>query len=173
MSQAKKPNSFFIISFIPALAYWYLEANAPLKIALATGVALALAELLAERIFFKHVHTISKINFGLIAILGGIAFLGEDGLWFKLQPFFTGIGLGGILLVQNLRGKSLMWKTVQEFQNRPAPRIVVETMEKHMAIFMALYGVFMGAMALWRSTDEWLFFKTIGFYIAFAIFCGR
>ena len=170
MAKTKKSNSFFLISFIPALAYWYLEANASLQVALIAGIGLALAELLLEWALFRHIHTISKINFILIAVLGGVALLGRDGVWFKLQPFFTGVGLGGILLVQNFRGKSIMWGMAHEFQRRPPPRPLLETMEKHLAIFLSAYGFFMGYMAIWRSTDEWLFFKTFGFYLAFGLF---
>lgn len=170
MPQVKKQNRFFLISFIPALAYWYLEANFSLQVALTGGVSLAFLELLLERILFQHIHTISKINFMLIVILGGIAFWGGDGIWFKLQPFFTGMGLGSILFIQNFRGKSIMWKTVCEFQDRPPPYALIETMEKHIAIFTIIYGIFMGALAIWRSTEEWVFFKTAGFYIAFLLF---
>ena len=132
---------------------------------------MALLEILLERILFRHIHTISKINFILIVILGGVAFLGEEGIWFKLQPFFTGVGLGGILWVQNFRGKSIMWKMLEEFPNKvPPPRPLVEMMERHMSIFMLFYGIFMGAVAIWCSTKEWLFLKTIGFYIAFFLF---
>ncbi len=86
---------FFFLSFLPAIAYWYLESNYDLQTALIGGLVLATVEILLEKIFTKHVHAISKFNFYLVVVLGGIAFIGQEGIWFKLQPFFTGVLMGG------------------------------------------------------------------------------
>ena len=170
MSETKKFRLFPLISFIPALAYWYLEANASLKIALVGGMGLAFFECLLEKILFKHIHTISKINFILIAFFGGISLVGEDGFWFKLQPCLTGMGLGGFLFVQNKRGKSILWEAACEIHGSSLKRDLIEQIERHLALFMSCYGLFMGAVSIWFSTDLWLFFKTIGFYLAFFLF---
>ena len=170
MGQIKTSKRFFFISFFPALAYWYLEANFSLRVALVGGIGLACLEVLLEKILFRRIHIISQINFILLVTLGGVAFWGEDGIWFKLGPCFTGAGFGGLLFIQNMRGKSIMWKMAQEFQNRLAPRFLVETMEKHISLFMVLYGIFMGGVAILCSTDEWVFFRTAGFYLTFLIF---
>ena len=171
MAKNKKSKGIFLISFVPALGYWYLEANYSLQTALIGGVSLAAIEILLEKALFKRVHSISKINCALIIVLGGIAFWGKDGIWFKLQPFFTGVGLGSILLIQNLRGKSIMWNMMQEVQTRQMPlRLLLEPLERDMGIFTVIYGVFMGGVAVWRSSDEWLFFKTAGLYIAYLLF---
>lgn len=166
-----KQNKFFLISFIPALAYWYLEANYSLKVALLGGVALALIELALEYILFKHTHLISRINFGLILILGGISFLGEDGIWFKLQPMMTGVGMGLFLMWSSLSGRSIMFTMMSEIGNTP-PKSIVQKLELHMGIFMFLYGCFMAYVALNLSTDQWVFWKTGGFYIVTLVFMG-
>lgn len=170
MSKSHLSNKFFLISFIPALAYWYLEVNYSLKIALIGGIALAILELALEFLLFKHTHLISRINFFLILILGGFSFLGEDGIWFKLQPAFTGIGLGTFLIVQKFRGKSLMLQMIKEMQNTPPPEFFVRQIESHMGYFLFFYGLFMGYVAFFLSTDLWLTFKTGGFYAASLIF---
>lgn len=82
----KNNKIFGLMSFLPAIAYWWLEENYPLRIALGVGLGLAVIEILIERIWLGHVHTISKFNFAIIMILGGLSLLGDDGLWFKLQP---------------------------------------------------------------------------------------
>ena len=169
MSKSKQ-NKFFLISFIPALAYWYLEANYSLRIALVGGLGLAIAELALEYILFKHTHLISRLNFGLILILGLISLAGDEGIWFKLQPMFTGFILGGFLLVRNIIGKSVMWEMVEEFNSEPPPKNILYMMEKHMSVLLIVYGSFMGIIAWKFSTDLWLFFKTIGFYIVFFVF---
>lgn len=163
-------NKFFLISFIPAVAYWYLEANYSLKVALIGGIGLAILELALEYILFKHTHKMSQINFGLIVFLGGLSLLGDEGIWFKLQPMFTGYIVGGFLLFKNVLGNSLMWEMIQEFNENPPPESLIATMEKHMSVLLICYGTFMGYVAWQMTTDQWLFFRTIGFYIVFAIF---
>lgn len=167
-----KPSSksFFLISFLPALAYWYLEENYPLDIALAGGLSLAFLEITLEKILTKHVHTLSKFNFLLILVLGGIALLAKEGIWFKLQPCFTGVIMGGYLFYKYLKNESLMYEIVETMNSTPPPKGVIIFLERNLGVFMFLYGIFMAFIAVLTKTDVWLFFKTAGFYIATFIF---
>lgn len=164
-------KNFFILSFIPATAYWYLEANYPVRVALLGGLLLAFIELSFEWFFCKKLHTLSKVNFYLILFLGGISLLGDDGIWFKLQPAFSGICIGGFLTYKWLKDESLMYEMMISLNTKnPAPEFIVKMLEKHVSIFFILYGLFMGAVAFTFSTDVWIFFKTLGFYLIFFIF---
>jgi len=172
MKSAPSKN-FFLISFLPAIAYWYLDENYPVKIALAGGLILAVIEVLIEKIFTKHVHTISKFNFFLILLLGALSFLGDDGVWFKLQPLFTGIGMSAFMFYRLKRGKGLlleMMESMPQKKNVLLPDFVFQMMEWHMAFFLLGYGIFMAVLAIYASTGMWAFFKTIGFYLAFAVY---
>lgn len=165
-------KNFFLISFLPALAYWYLEENYSLQIALMGGLLLATLEISIEKIFTKHVHNISKLNFYFILILGGIALIGQDGIWFKLQPFFTGIIMGGYLFFKSYTNSSLMLEMLNNMgQKIPNPSIVRQ-IEKDLSLFLVCYGIFMLYIALLHSTSTWTFFKTIGFYLLSFIFLG-
>ena len=146
------------------------DSRYPLKIAIAGGLILAILEISLEKIFFKHIHTLSKFNFFLLLFLGGLSLLGEDGIWFKLQPFFTGIVLGGVMIFYLMRGKGLMGEMVESMGNNQLPAPVFRKLEWHTAIFMMVYGCFMGVVAFKGTTDQWVFFKTAGFYIAFFLF---
>lgn len=159
-------SRFFLISFLPALAYWYLEENFSLETALVGGVILAILEIIIEKIFAKHVHTISKLNFFLIVILGGVSYFAREGVWFKLQPFFTGLCMSSYLLYKYKKGESLMLEFMHEM-NRPIPfdPELMKTVELHLALFLFLYGCFMAVLAFWGTTSQWAFFKTAGFYI--------
>lgn len=169
--KALSQKNFFLISFLPALAYWYLEENYPIRVAITGGLLLATLEVTFEYFYTKHVHTLSKFNFFLIAILGGISLLGEDGVWFRLQPAFTGLAIAGFMIFRLWRGEGLMWEMMQSMPNKPqVPAFFFQTMEKHMVLLFGGYGLFMGYVALKLSTDQWLFFKTLGFYIAFGVF---
>lgn len=168
--QNNHSKNFFLISFLPALAYWYLEENYSLQIALAGGMILAIAEIVIEKIFTKHIHSISKLNFFLILFLGLISFLGDEGIWFKLQPFFTGILMGLVLIVKTVRGGSFMHEMMMAMQRPMPPFELIRKIENHSGYFMLTYGLFMGYVAFKLSTEQWLFFKTLGFYIAFLVF---
>lgn len=172
MKSAPSKN-FFLISFLPAIAYWYLDENYPVKIALTGGLILAVIEILIEKIFTKHVHTISKFNFFLILFLGALSFLGDDGVWFKLQPLFTGIGMSAFMVYRLKRGKGLLFEMMESMpqkKNVQLPDFVFQMMEWHMVFFLLGYGIFMAVLALYASTGTWAFFKTIGFYLAFAVY---
>lgn len=166
----KSQKQFFLISFIPAIAYWYLEEHYNLKIALMGGMILALAEISLEKILTKHVHTISKFNFFLIFVLGTIAFIGSEGIWFKLQPFFTGILMGGYLLFKLSRGESLMLDSLKAMNGKIPNEVEFKILEKHLSFFLIIYGFFMAYIAIYQTTSTWTFYKTIGFYIASILF---
>ncbi len=171
MNNKNVSKSFFFLSFLPALAYWYLEENYPIKIAVTGGLILAVLEILLEKIFTKHVHTLSKFNFLLLLILGGMSLQGENGIWFKLQPFFTGIIMGGFLLYKLKTGEGLFLEmTTSMHPDKVPPKAMLIHLERDLSFFLIVYGCGMGALALWGTTSQWAFFKTIGFYIAFAFF---
>lgn len=166
----KSQKNFFLISFLPAIAYWYLEENYSLQIALIGGLFLAIIEILLEWFFTRHVHTISKFNFYLILILGSISLIGSEGIWFKLQPSFTGVLMGGYLLYRYLRDESMLYDMMKDLNSNTPPKELVEFMERNLSIFLIFYGVFMAMIAFRGTTDLWLFYKTIGFYIASFVF---
>ena len=128
---------FLLISFLPALVYWYLEENYPLHIALIGGIGLAVIEICFEKIYTKKVHKISLFNFLLILSLGGLSLLGDQGIWFKLQPFFTGVILGGLILILRRRGHSLWGELVDDLSmKRRPPKELLLRLEVHLAYFL-------------------------------------
>ncbi len=166
----KSSKIFFLVSFLPALAYWYLEENYPIQIAVTGGIALAIFEILFERFYTKHIHTLSKFNFFLISFLGGLSLIGNEGIWFKLQPGLTGVGIGAFLFYRLFTSEGLMNEIIQSIHKNPPPEFIIKRLEKHSATLFTFYGFFMIYVAFSLSTDQWLFFKTLGFYIAFGFF---
>lgn len=169
-------KNFFLISFLPAFLYWYLEANYPVRVAVVGGLALSLIELGTEKLFSGRLHTISKLNFYLLVFLGGLSILGEKGIWFKLSPLFTGLGMGGFFLWNWWRNKTVLLEMMIEMKGEKAlplpPHLmapVFQQTERDIGLFLIGYGFWMGALALWRTTGEWLFFKTAGFYVAMGV----
>ncbi len=164
-------KSFFLISFLPAIAYWYLDEYYPVRIAITGGLILAILEITAEKIIVKHVHTISKANFFLILFLGCLSLLGEEGIWFKLQPAITGVGVSSFMFYRIKIGKGLLVEFLESLplKSKP-PMFFVSSMERHLTYYFFVTGIFMGYIAIYESTDVWAFFKTIGNYILFAIF---
>ena len=164
-------KNFFFLSFLPAIAYWYLEENYPIRIAVLGGLALAVAEVSIEYFYTKHVHTLSKFNFFLLLFLGLLSLLGDEGIWFKLQPAFSGWAIGGYMGYRLWKGKGLMLEMMESMPKKtPLPGFILQKLEKHMVFLFVIYGSFMAIMAIKGSTDQWLFWKTIGFYIVFGAF---
>jgi intracellular septation protein len=54
--------------------------------------------------------------------------------------------------------------------SKAPPAHIIKQLEAHLAYFLMVYGIFMGALALWGTTSHWTFFKTVGFYIIFFVF---
>lgn len=169
MNKAAQKQMFWA-SFLPAIAYWYLEENYSLQIALMGGLILAIIEMSLEWVFTKHIHTLSKFNFFLILILGGIAFIAQEGIWFKLQPCFTGLLMGGYLLYRLVKKESLMVEMMKSMHAHPLPDVIIMRMERDLSVFLIVYGIFMAFIAVFTETSTWLFFKTGGFYIVTIIF---
>lgn len=164
-------NKFFLISFLPAIAYWYLEENYPIKVAVMGGVALSILEITFEKIFLKHIHKISWANFFLILLLGSISLIGDEGKWFKLQPAITGVLIGVGLIVLKLRNKSFFTEMIREMNpDQNLPSWLIGILELHTGIFFFGYGLWMFYVVFFLSTDQWLFYKTIGFYCCFGVF---
>lgn len=185
MNHQAGSKSFFLISFLPAIAYWYLEAYYPVRVAVTGGLIMAVLEIALEYFFTKHVHSISKFNFFLILVLGGLSLLDDKGIWFKLQPFFTGVVMGGYLLYKIHSGVGLFLEMMRATNpEKQLPEEMMKRLERDLAYFMIVYGIFMGFIALYGNqftketneelwklwTNRWVFFKTVGFYIAFFLF---
>lgn len=169
MNHAQKP--YFLLSFLPALAYWYLETYYTLEIALIGGIFLGVVEMLLEKKFTEHVHTLSKLNLVLIVVLGGISLIAKEGIFFKLQPTFTGVALSSFLIFKKYRNQSLMVEMLNDMKQKPPfSDEIYKTMEWHMCLFLIGFAVFMGWVALKETTSTWLFWKTGGFYIVFGAF---
>lgn len=169
MQNGQKP--YFLLSFLPALAYWYLETYYTLEVALIGGILLGVIEMLLEKKFTGHVHTLSKLNIALVVILGGISLIAKEGVFFKLQPTFTGIALASYLVFKKIKKQSLMVEMLNDMKQKPPlPDEIYKIMEWHMCLFLIGFAAFMAYVALKETTATWLFWKTGGFYIVFGGF---
>lgn len=171
IKESQNKNAFFMASFLPAIGYWVLDEYFSLTTALIGGVALSIAEITYEKWKFGHVHTLSKLNFFLIIGLGGISFIGNDGVWFKMQPALSLFALAAFMAFKLYRGKGMMLELFESMPKKNTiPDVILYRMEKHMVIFFILYGILMTVAALFMKTSIWVFFKTAGLYVAMALF---
>ena len=162
---------YFLLSFIPAVAYWLLETYTTLEIALIGGIVLGILEMILEKYFTGHVHTLSKVNLSLIVVLGVVSLVAQEGIWFRLQPTFTGVGVASFLIFKKVQGHSLMLDMLKDMgQVPPLPEETYKTLEWHMTLFLLVFAVWMAKVAVYETTATWLFWKTGGFYLAFGGF---
>lgn len=160
-------------SFLPAVAYWYLDEHYPVKIALIGGISLSILEIIFEKLYNKHVHTLSKFNFVLILLLGGISLLGDDGIWFKMQPALSFWGVSAFLIYRLKKGRGVFTEMIEGMnQQKAPPEFILRAMEVHITYLFLAYGILMAVLAVWFSTSTWVFFKTAGLYIVLAVFMG-
>ncbi|MBF0315402.1 MAG: septation protein IspZ [Oligoflexia bacterium] len=177
---SKLRENIFLTSFLPILAYWYLEANYPLRVAILGGILLALLEIAWEWYYNRKLHLVSKINFYLMVIMGGLALLENDGVWFKLSPAITLAIMGGLLGGDlYLKKRVILLEMMKElspksFANPKLPLALFEhfiaSLQRDLAILMLLYGVALGLLGIYATTAVWAFAKTIGFYIVLTLF---
>lgn len=167
-----KSNNFFLFSFLPAILYWYLETKYPVKIALVAGIALSLVEIGVEKFFHGKIHKLSKVNLVLVVVLGGFSLLGEDGLWFKLQPALSMLAVALYMAFKLNRGTGFFQEMMLELKPdgpHPPPEMM-RSMERNMTVFFFSYSVLMAILAVWFETSTWAFFKTAGFILLFVVF---
>ena len=164
-------QSFFLLSFLPALAYWVLELNFSIQVAIIGGMFIGLLEMGLEKKITGYVHTLSKLNLALILGLGGLSFLEQEGLFFKLQPTFTGLALFSFLAYKNMKKESLFLTMLKEMNKKSfLPDFIFFKLEKHLATFLLFFSLFMTWITISYETEVWLFWKTIGFYMMFTLF---
>lgn len=162
---------YFLLSFIPAVAYWLLETYFTLEVALVGGILLGILEMVLEKWFTGHVHTLSKLNIALVVVLGIISLIAKEGIWFKLQPTMTGISVASFLIYKKIQGHSLMLEMMTDLKQKvPLPPEIYKQLEWHMCLFLIGFAVFMAYIAIYESTSVWIFWKTGGFYAAFGVF---
>jgi len=171
-TKPKKSNNFFLISFLPAILYWYLESQYPVKTALIGGIALSVAEILFEKFYSGHVHQLSKFNFFLIIALGGFSLMEENGIWFKLQPSLSLWAVSVYMGLKLRNGRGFFKEMMMEMRPDAVhpPDFIMKSMERNMVIMFACYGILMGALAIWFPTSIWVFFKTAGLFVVMGIF---
>lgn len=169
--KAKKPAWLSFLSFAPAVAYLILESISTPKIAILGGIAISSTEILIEWIFFRVVQKLSWLNFILIAGLGGISLAAGNGIWFKLQPTFTGVLFFLLLWISVVRNRPFLYSLV--ILQRPelsTRKDLFMILEKSLALFLLSFGLMMAPVAIYATTAQWVFMKTIGFYVCFLIY---
>lgn len=171
--QKQSSPPYFLLSFIPALAYWLLETYTSLEIALIGGIVLGVVEMLLEKKFSGHVHTLSKLNISLVVVLGVISLIAKEGIFFKLQPTMTGIAVSGFFVWKKMKNESLIHQMLIDMktpENKMLPPHIYAMMEWHLCLFLLTFAGWMAYVAFNMPTGSWLFWKTGGFYIAFIPF---
>lgn len=161
-----------LIVIIPVVAYTILEYLYDPKTAVIGGVIIAALEILAEKIFFKHVLKIAYMNFILIAALGGVSVFQDNEVWFKLFPAITSIFVGGYLLYQIKRGNSVINEFMDIMQPDNPHKHMMPFFEREMAYFSLWFGVLMIGIPFYFSTGVWAFMKVGGSMILFLIHMG-
>lgn len=81
--------------------------------------------------------------------------------------------MGGYISFKAWRGQGILYEMMAMMNQNSAvmiPQKLWDPLERRLGFFMVVYGVFMGILAIWFSTNLWTFFKTLGFYLSFGLY---
>ena len=165
----KSQKSMQLIVIIPVIAYTILENLYDPKTAVIGGVIISALEILAEKIFFKHVLKLAYLNFFLILALGGVSIFQDNEIWFKLFPAITSFFVGSYLLFQIKRGNSVISEFMELMSSDPEQKKMIPFFEREMAYFSLWYGCLMAFVPFYFSTSVWAVMKVGGSFVLFIL----
>ena len=113
--------------------------------------------------------------------LGGVSFIMNSGVAFKLQPAVMELGMGLMMLVLRVQGEPFMLRTFKDFSPRKMPglteekhRFLIEQpwfikritgMDTRLILFFLLHGLAVVWAAVWGTTSQWILLKGVLFYV--------
>ena len=168
-------------AFLPLVLFWAIEEFFGLKAALIAGCIAAVLELSWEWYRNRRISFLTAVSNLLVIGLGGVSFLTESGIAFKLQPMIMEWAMAVIMLSVRFRGgESFMVRTFRDSPGmEPKQREAVlanplfidrfHSMDTRLIVFLALHGLALGWAAIWGSTRIWILLKGVLFYVLFVV----
>lgn len=170
-------KSQLFAAFLPLLVFWAVEEFWGLKAALIVGCITAVLEIAWEKFVRKHVSFLTLASNGLVLGLGGVSFLMDSGIAFKIQPMVMELAMAFFMI--GLRFKTSEPFMLRMFREAPALDPVkrdqllalpgftgrLRSMDNTFIGFLTVHGLAVGAAAIWGSTRQWILLKGVLFYV--------
>ena len=174
-------KSQLFVAFLPLLVFWAVEEFWGLKAALIVGCITAVLEVAWEKFVAKKVSFITLASNALVLGLGGVSFLMDSGIAFKLQPMVMEFAMAGFMIGMRVTGKEpFMVRMLRE-----APALDATKREQILSLpgfihrlrhmdttfigFLLVHGLAVGAAAIWGSTRLWILLKGVLFYVLMVV----
>lgn len=171
-------RSLLVGGLLPVIAFTVIDEYGGPIWGVVAGMVFGVGEILWEKWTIGKVETMTWIGNGMLIVLGGVSFVTQSGVWFKLQPAILeavmGLGMVGSVVL----GKPfllLMSRKQGVFNQIPPPFQPV--MERAMSGFTLRVGLFFlahaaiaGWAAVYWSTRAWAALKGIGFTGTFILY---
>jgi intracellular septation protein len=176
-------RSFLLGGLLPVIAFSVIEDQWGILWGVVAGMVFGVGEILWEKFTAGKVDPITWGGNGLILVLGGLSFVTQEGVWFKLQPalmeaVFALVLWGSCLLgtpfLVLMARKQGVFSSQEHLVRRPE---LVARMEELMGGMTLRLGFFFGvhaALACWAalkwSTAAWGILKGVGFTVSFVVY---
>ncbi len=168
-------NALFL-ALLPLVLFWGVEEYFGLKAALIVGCVVAVIEIVWEKTKNSKVSFITLASNSLILGLGGISFLMDSGVAFKLQPAVMEIGMAVFLVIVARRGEPFLLRTFREFKGADTAKREmllsqawfvekIQKTDRRMVWFFLFHGLAVACAAVWGSTRMWILLKGVLFYV--------
>ncbi len=113
---------------------------------------------------------------GMLLLLGGISWITQDGIWFKLQPSLMEASMAVGLWVSVLMKKNLLLSLAEKQGGRLKPgwsEILLPAfrgLTLRMGVFFAVHAVGAAWAAFYWSTAAWVALKGIGLTVSLIVY---
>lgn len=163
-------------ALLPLVLFWAVEALYGLKAALVVGCVAAVIEIVWERFSQGKVSFLTWASNGLVLGLGGVSFLMDSGVAFKLQPAVMEVSMAGLLGWLRITGEPFMLRT---FRDAPMPDpgkrdfLLAQAWflkrlrdaDSRLIVFFVIHGLAVAWAAIWGSSTVWILLKGVVFYV--------
>jgi intracellular septation protein len=156
------------------VAYTVIEMQYGLFWGVVAGMALGAGEIAWEIFRRRKVSAFTWAGNAFVLVLGAIALLTQEGIWFRLQPAIFEAILAAAFFVSAALGKPLLVVLVesQGLALHPVARDAFRGITLRLGLFFLLHTALAVWAALAWSTAAWVLLKGVGLTLSLLLYMG-
>jgi intracellular septation protein len=161
-----------LTGILPVVIFTLIEEYYGTEWGLIAGLIFGFVEIMWEYSREKKVSGVTWFGNGMLFVLGGVALLTKEGLWFKLQPAILELVFALFLWGSIIIKKPVMLLMLEK-QKMQVPEILktkINGMSFRIGLFLMAHAILATWAALYWSTQAWALLKGIGFTFSFILY---
>lgn len=173
-TDAKPPSNKLVLlsGILPLIVYTVVEEVYGTYWGLIAGLVLGVVEIVAEKVLYKKISTVTWIVNALVIGLGCVSLYMNDGIWFKLQPAFAEF-IMVVILWGSLMLKKPFLREMAFKQNPDIPEHMLDFFS-NITFRLGIFFLIHCALAIWAafewSTVNWALLKGVGLTVSSVIY---